>query len=428
MDIKEKISLFPDSAGVYLMKDSSGKIIYIGKAKSLRKRLNSYLGRELSAKTVSLMSSVSDIEFRTCPSESMALILEAGLIHKHQPKYNTVRRDDKSFPWIRITAEKFPLICITRKKDIPGHYLGPYTNAGLLKEALSIIRRNFPYRSCSSLPGTPCVYYRIKLCPAPCIENISKNKYAGTIKQISLILEGKEELLLKGLKLRMHREAQERNFEQAAVLRDKIIALSSLRPESHRQEDALLQLKSILKLKNLPLRIEAFDVSHILGRQATASMVSFYDGLADKDDYRRFKIKTIHEADDCAMLAEAVARRYRRLKEENSPLPDLILVDGGRGQWTSANKELRLLGLDIPLISLAKKEEEVYDRFSLKPLRLNRNSSALRLIQCIRDEAHRFALKYHHILRKRRAFGENKNKDQNYPDQAGIPTFRREKI
>lgn len=413
MGIKEKISLFPDSPGVYLMKDARGKIIYIGKAKSLRERVRSYLGKDLAAKTLKLMGSVSDIEFRTCPSESMALILEAGLIHTHQPKYNTALRDDKSFPWIKITAERFPLIYITRKKDMPGHYFGPYTNAGLLKEAFSIIRRDFPYRSCKSLPKTPCVYYRIKLCPAPCAGKISKNKYAGTIKHISLILEGKEKLLLKELKRRMHREAQEQNFEQAAVLRDKIIALSSLRPESHRQDDALFQLKSILKLKNLPLRIEAFDVSNILGRQATASMVSFYDGRADKDNYRRFKINTIQEADDYAMLAEAVARRYRRLKEENSPLPDLILVDGGRGQLAAANKELRLLGLDIPLISLAKKEEEIYNRFSLKPIRLSRNSSALRLLQCIRDESHRFALKYHHILRKRHAFGENKNKDRN---------------
>ena len=408
MGIKEKISLFPDSPGVYLMKDVSGKIIYIGKAKSLKKRVRSYSGKDLAAKTLSLMGHVSDIEFRTCPSESMALILEAGLIHTHQPKYNTARRDDKSFPWIRITAEKFPLICITRKKDLGSNYFGPYTNAGLLKEALSIIRRNFPYRSCPSLPKTPCVYYRIKLCPAPCAGKISKNKYAGTIKQISLILEGKEGLLLKELKRRMHRESQERNFEQAAVLRDKIIALSSLRPESHSQKDALLQLKSILKLKNLPLRIEAFDVSHILGRQATASMVSFYNGFADKDNYRRFKIKTIHEADDCAMLAEAVARRYRRLKEENLPLPDLILVDGGRGQLRAAKRELEDLGLVIPIVSLAKREEEIYTLSGPQPIRLKNNSPALRLLQCIRDESHRFALKYHRLLRKKRFFDEEK--------------------
>lgn len=421
MDIKEKISLFPDSPGVYLMKDSAGKIIYIGKAKSLKKRASSYLGKDLAAKTLKLMSYVSDIEFRTCPSESLALILEAGLIHTHQPKYNTALRDDKSFPLVKMTNEQFPAVSVTRKKEDDGaHYFGPYTNVTLLREALKIIRGYFPYRSCKALPKKACIYYRIKLSPAPCIGKISQQEYAGTIKQISLILEGKSSELVRDLSGQMRQRAKERRFEEAARLRDKIIALSAFtpldgkayltgfKPSSNSFQSALSELQEVLGLNNLPRRIEAFDASHILGRQAAASMVSFYNGSADNAHYRRFRIKTVKQSDDYKMIAEAVRRRYLRLREENLPLPDLILVDGGRGQLSAAKKELDDLGLVIPVASLAKREEEIYTLSGSRPIRLKNNSSALRLLQCIRDESHRFALKYHRLLRKKRFLDEEK--------------------
>lgn len=408
-NLKSKIAAMPDSPGVYLMKDAPGKIIYIGKAISLRKRVSSYLVRGLSAKTLRLMANVADIECRTCATESMALLLEASLIKKHKPKYNVSLRDDKSFPLVKITNEEFPAIYVTRKREDGGaRYFGPYISAGLLSEALKIIRRNFPYRSCKTLPQKACIYYRIKLSPAPCIRKITKREYARTIKQISLILEGKSEKLVKELSREMEQKAKEQRFEEAAILRDKIIALSTFRPSTYSIQAALRELKDTLRLTTLPKRIEAFDVSNILGRQATASMVSFYNGLADKDNYRRFRIKTVEEANDYKMLAEAVSRRYQRVKEENLPLPDLILVDGGRGQLSAAKKELELLGLKIPIISLAKREEEIYALFSLKPIRLKNHSAALRLVQHIRDESHRFALKYHHFLRRKRMLNDEK--------------------
>ena len=442
----------PDAPGVYLMKDVSGRILYIGKAKSLKKRLGSYIKTGLSGKVLKLMSCVSGIDYRLSPSESMALLLEASLIHKYKPKYNVSWRDDKSFPLVKITQGPFPAVYVTRKKEQDAaSYFGPYTNAALLKEALKIIRCYFPYRSCPVLPKKACIYYRLKLSPAPCIGRINRLEYARTIKQIRLILEGKSDTLIKELSRRMHGKAREQKFEEAAALRDKLIALSTFAPpQVYTPQAGVKELKEIIGLTVAPRRIEAFDVSNIFGRQASASMVSFYNGLADKAHYRRFRIKTVKESNDYQMLAEAVFRRYKRVKEENLPLPDLILIDGGKGQLSAAKKELELLGLDIPVISLAKKEELIYtlgrpkpggggwasdspnhkpggggwasdspnhkpgggglpsDRQSHIPLRLKSNAWALRLLQHIRDESHRFALSYHHILRKRHTFGDEK--------------------
>ena len=411
--LKKQISSLPDSPGVYLMKDAQGRILYIGKAKSLRKRLFSYFGRGLSNKTLGLMSHLSDIDYRLSSCESMALLLEAGLIHKYKPKYNVSLRDDKSFPLVKITNEEFPRVHITRRKEAGGaRYFGPYTNAALLRDALKIIRHYFPYRSCKRMPKKPCIYYRLRLSPAPCAAKISKSEYAKTIKQICLILEGKNDNLLKELARLMQSKAREREFEEAAGLRDKLIALSAFKPAytqplaAQAPQAGIRQLKEVLGFKALPRRIEAFDVSNISGRQASASMVSFYNGLADKANYRRFRIKTVKESNDYQMLAEAVLRRYRRVKEENLPPPDLILVDGGKGQLRAVKKELEHLGFNMPVISLAKKEELVHTLVSCTPLRLKSNSAALRLLQHIRNESHRFALAYHRILRKRHAFGE----------------------
>jgi len=262
------------------------------------------------------------------------------------------------------------------------------------------------------MPKKPCIYYRLRLSPAPCAAKISKSEYAKTIKQICLILEGKNDNLLKELARLMQSKAREREFEEAAGLRDKLIALSAFKPAytqplaAQAPQAGIRQLKEVLGFKALPRRIEAFDVSNISGRQASASMVSFYNGLADKANYRRFRIKTVKESNDYQMLAEAVLRRYRRVKEENLPPPDLILVDGGKGQLRAVKKELEHLGFNMPVISLAKKEELVHTLVSCTPLRLKSNSAALRLLQHIRNESHRFALAYHRILRKRHAFGE----------------------
>jgi len=398
----------PDASGVYIMKDSEGEIIYIGKANSLKKRLSSYLGRDLSGKTVALMSNVADIEYKLCPTESFALLLEANLIHKYKPKYNISLRDDKSFPLVKITNEEFPAIYVTRKKeDDRARYLGPYTSAQLLKDALRIIRRSFPYRSCKKLPKKACIYYRIGLSPAPCIGKISKAGYAKTIENIVLILEGRADLLIKKLSAQMNLKSKECKFEEAALIRDQINSLSQIGPAHAgvgRNSD-LEELKSLLKLKKLPERIEAFDISNISGREATGSMVSFYRGIPDKNNYRKFRIKTVKAIDDYGMIREVVRRRYSRLKSEALPLPDLVLIDGGRGHLFSAAREIMELGLKIPLVSIAKEEENIYTIGESNAIKFKQDTPALNLIRRIRDEAHRFAVSYHHVLRRKKIIG-----------------------
>jgi excinuclease ABC subunit C len=404
--LKEKILSAPDSPGVYLMKDKTGKVIYAGKAKSLKKRLDSYLGGDLEAKTAAMVSNALDIEFRLTQTEGLALLLEAALIHKYKPKYNVALRDDKSFPFVKITDEEFPAVCITRKVETDAaRYFGPYTNAKLLRQALKVIRNYFPYRSCKKLPKKPCIYYRIRLSPAPCARRINKAEYAKTIKSISLILEGRCDSLIKKLTKEMRLMARQRNFEEAAALRDKILSLSSLGSEYHIPNAGLSDLKELLGLKRLPIRIEGFDVSDISGKEACASMVSFYDGMPDKNNYRRFRIKSVEGIDDYAMIREVVARRYSRLIKEGIFLPDLILIDGGKAHLESAQRELMKLGLKVPLVSIAKEEENIYTTARPQPLRLSHDTPALNLIRRVRNEAHRFALSYHHILRRKRMIG-----------------------
>jgi excinuclease ABC subunit C len=408
INLKEKINNLPDTPGVYIFKDNSGKIIYIGKAKSLKKRVISYLGRDLSSKTVALMSCVSDIEYRLTPTESLALLLEASLVHQHQPKYNVSLRDDKSFPFVKITNEEFPRVYITRKKEADGsRYLGPYTSAKLLREVLKIIRRTFPYRSCKSLPKKACIYYRLKLSPAPCIGKINKEEYAKTIEDICLILEGKTDTLIKELSLDLILRAKEQRFEEAAKIRDQINALSAISQSSAgcASCDELEDLKNLLKLDKLPERIEAFDISNISGKDATGSMVSFYRGLADKNNYRRFRIKTVETIDDYKMLSEVIKRRYSRLIEGKLPLPDLILIDGGRSHLLTSHRQLKKLGVEIPLVGIAKEQENIYISGRVSPIRLKSDTPALNLIRRIRDEAHRFAVAYHHVLRRKKIIG-----------------------
>lgn len=408
-NLKEKIAAAPDSAGVYLMKDQLGRVIYIGKAKSLTKRLSSYLGRGLSAKTAALMSHVSDIDYKLCQNEGMALLLEASLIRQHKPKYNVSLRDDKSFPYVKVTAEEFPAVFITRKaKDDGAQYLGPYTDAKLLREALKIIRRSFPYRSCKTLPKKACLYYRIKLSPAPCIGKISRQDYAKTIENICLILEGRVDDLVQRLSAELKVKSGELKFEEAAGIRDKIKALSAISQNqaAGSGRDELYDLKGLLDLDKLPERIEAFDISNISGKEACGSMVSFYRGRPDKDNYRRFRIKTVSGVDDYAMLREVVRRRYLRLIEEKRPLPDLVLIDGGRAHLTVAAIQLGQLGLRLPVASIAKDRENIYTSNRLDPIKLDTDTPALNLIRRIRDEAHRFAVAYHHILRRKKIIGK----------------------
>ena len=404
MGIQEKIRSAPDASGVYLIRDAHGKIIYVGKANSLRKRLSSYLGRKLDGKAIAMMGAARDIEWRLVPTEAMALLLEASLIREYRPKYNISLRDDKSFPYVKMTNEDFPCIYVTRKKENDGaRYFGPYTSAGLLREALKIIRKTFPYRSCRNMPNRPCIYYRLNLSPAPCAGKISRKAYRETLSNIAMLLDGKTESLVKELAGNMHKMAEKREYEEAARIRDQINTLSSISSSQANPSglNELEDIKSRLGLKHLPLRIEAFDISNIQGQEAVGSMVSFYKAVSDKNNYRRFKIKTVRGIDDYKMMAEVVSRRYSRMIEDKLPMPDLILIDGGKAHLCVAKRELDKLKLKIPVISIAKKEENIYTS-GMRLKRISEGAAALNLIRRIRDEAHRFALSYHHLLRRKK--------------------------
>jgi len=406
--LKEIVASLPQTPGVYLFKDAAGKFIYIGKAKSLKKRVQSYFGRELAARTMAMVSKIADIEYRLAPTEAMALLLEASLVRQHMPKYNVMLRDDKGFPFIKITNEDFPRICIVRKREADGaRYLGRYTSAKLLREVLKILRRYFPYRSCKELPRKSCIYYRLGLSPAPCIGKITKEKYAETIDNICLILEGKTEILIKRLTREMESRSKAREYEEAAKIRDQIAALTSLGKARAgvSPKDELGDLQHLLGLKREPLRIEAFDISNISGKEATGSMVSFYKAMPDKNNYRRFRIKTVGRIDDYGMLGEVVRRRYRRVIEEKLPYPDLILIDGGKGHLQKAEKQLKELGLAIPIASIAKEFEHIYAQGMPRPIKLAFDTPALNVLRRIRDEAHRFAVAYHHVLRRKKIIG-----------------------
>lgn len=406
-NLREKILAAPDSAGVYLLRSSSGEVLYVGKANSLKKRLFSYLAKDLDAKTAALMSKATDLELKLSANEALALLLESSLIHGLKPRYNISLKDDKSFPWVKISGEEFPSISITRKKNgSSGRYLGPYTNAKLLKNALKIIRHSFGYRSCRRLPKQSCIYHRINLCPAPCIGKISSREYKALIDKIIFVLEGRTDLLIRQLKKTMRDKSQAHDFEAAARIRDQIIVLSELSaaPGRFTRQGELEDLKNRLGLENLPRRIEGFDISNISGKQAVGSMVSFYCGKPDKNSYRRFRIKSFAGINDYKMLAEVVARRYSRLVREKNVLPDLLLIDGGRGQLEAAALELSRLNLAIPLVSIAKEKENIYSSQESGSLNFPKDGPALNLIRRIRDEAHRFALAYHRVLRKKEIF------------------------
>jgi len=410
--LKSKVADLPQAPGVYIFKDSRGKIIYIGKAKSLKKRAQTYFSRRLDTKTQAMVSRIADMEYRITPSEIQAQLLEACLIKDNQPQYNIDLKDDKSFPWIRINDEEFPLISILRRKKLQEDgrslYFGPYTNAKLLRQAFKAMRRIFGFRSCKKMPKQACLYSRLKLCPAPCIGKISSRDYREVIQRIKLFLESKHEELLQELAGEMREAAAMKNFEQAAKLRDQINALSAIgrvKP-GFTSIDELEDLKNLLKLDRLPERIEAFDISNISGREACGSMVSFYKGIPDKNNYRRFRINTVGAINDYAMLKEVIRRRYSRLINENLTLPDVVLIDGGKGQLGIAEEEMNALKIKVAVVSIAKAREEIYAPGRKRAIRLKPDSPALQIIQRVRDEAHRFAVAYHHILRRKKIIGK----------------------
>jgi excinuclease ABC subunit C len=399
-----KIKSLPLTSGVYVMKDAGGKIIYIGKAVSLRKRVQSYFRKQPTmSKTDQLVLEIHDIETINTQSEAEALILEASLVKQHMPKYNFDLRDDKSYPLIEVTGEEFPRIQVVRPRvrNSTSRYFGPYTDATLIREALTIIRKIFHYRTCDPFPKKECLDYHIGLCEAPCIGKITRKDYLRNIRNVTLILEGKRDELYRNLRTDMETFARDSHFEKAAKIRDQIRAIGALYSGSadvnyYKEAE---QLQRAVGLTRMPERIEGFDISNIMGNQSVGSMVSFLAGKPDKSNYRRFRIKEVAGIDDFKMIAEVVRRRYSRLKREGAPFPDLIMIDGGKGQLSAACEELKRLDVNIPIISLAKREEEIFLPGKRSPIILSKESLGLKLLQRVRDEAHRFAKNYHTNLR-----------------------------
>ncbi|MBI2447526.1 MAG: excinuclease ABC subunit UvrC, partial [Candidatus Omnitrophica bacterium] len=417
MALKETIKELPDSPGVYLMKDKTGGIIYIGKASSLKKRVSSYFyaSRKLSPKLDKLVSYISDIEVIRTGSEAEALLFEASLIKEHRPRYNAALKDDKSYPLIKITTnERLPRIFVTRgKRDDGAKYYGPWTDAKLLKKAVKMLRKVFPIRACPSICKTACLYYHIGLCAGPCVGKISEENYNEIVRHACLFLEGKKEELLKYLFKKMNSMASQLEYEKAARIRDQIKALTTIvtRAQRYRAIDETEELKVVLSLPRAPRRIEAFDISDIYGKEAVGSMVTFLNGKPDRGRYRKFKIKWVEGIDDYAMMKEVVHRRYKRILvgqtsrlsiEEGTELPDLIIIDGGKGHLSSACEELNKLNLKtVPVIGIAKGHETIFLKDKPSPIILPPNSRVLHLIMRIRDEAHRFAITYHRGLRSK---------------------------
>ncbi|HMJ92167.1 MAG TPA: excinuclease ABC subunit UvrC [Candidatus Acidoferrum sp.] len=490
--IRDKLSQLPHKPGVYLMKDRFGRVIYVGKARDLRKRVTQYfhpsrrMGWDL--KFNALVDAICDLDVHVVRSEPEALLLESKLIKDFQPRYNVSFRDDKRFLLVKLNLnDPIPRFTLTRyKQDDGARYFGPFPNAGALRSTLTLMRRQFNLRGCRPLTPTEadykhCLYGNLKFCTAPCVGNVTHEQYKDQVLAAGEFLSGQCEEMETHLDAEMRKAAMNQDYEKAAELRDAITALRRTTqkttrfertpwnlPVSLMPERDNVELAKALSLPAPPVRIEGFDVSNISGTFAVASIVSFRNGRPDRANYRRMKMKTVVGQDDFACIAEAVRRRYSRLlreadgetsreNEEDRPLveelrtlmknpgeafprlveegqvpakrslteaprdgsaaaaehvvaapnpsiasnmPDLIVIDGGKGQLNAACAELEKLGLSrIPIIGLAKEFEEIYFPGAKEPLRLSHENNSLKLLQRIRDESHRVANSYNAQLR-----------------------------
>jgi excinuclease ABC subunit C len=424
----EKVKAFPVAPGIYLMKDAAGKVIYIGKAKSLRHRAASYFlkGAAEEHRTAELVKHIADIDCIPTDSEVDAMLMEARLVKDTQPMFNTDLKDDKSFPYLQVRVrEEFPRVEFTRSPRRKGVRLyGPFTSARGLRMAVQVLQRLFQFRTCQLDIRSdearwrwfrPCLLYNIRQCTAPCNFRVSREDYRKQIKKLLMVLEGRKDKLIRAMEKQMKAAAAEKKYELAARLRDEIEALRKLEMRGEVDKDiqphvfqidpkkGMRGLAKILGFSKLPRTIEGVDIAHLAGEDTVASLVSFIDGLPFKPGYRRFKIRSVEGVDDFAAVREVVARRFRRLHDEDAAFPDILMIDGGKGQLNAALQAFQLLGIEPPvLISLAKKEEEIYRPGDAEPIRLSRHSAALRLLQYVRDEAHRFAQHYHHLLRRKK--------------------------
>jgi len=427
-----KARTFPQTPGVYLMKDAAGRVIYVGKAKNLRARAGSYFLKAAAEdrRTADLVREIRDIDYLEAESEVDALLLESRLVKDVQPRFNSDLKDDKTFPYLQITThEDFPRVEFTRTPRRKGVKLyGPFTSAGSLRGAIVVLQRIFKFRTCTLDIDAdderwrwfrPCLLASIDQCTAPCNLRISKEDYRRDINRLKTFLDGGKQRLLAEMRTEMLEASGRLEFERAARLRDEIRLLETLDQrgdlEEHVQPEVFLVdpkkglagLEKVLGLARPPRVIEGVDIAHLAGNETVASLVQFIDGLPFKPGYKRYRIKTVDGIDDFKSIHEVVSRRFARLAREGSAPPDILLIDGGKGQLAAALDALESLGVEPPcVISLAKREEEVFVPGRSEPLRLSRDSYSLRLLEYVRDEAHRFAQHYHHLLRGKRTLDE----------------------
>jgi excinuclease ABC subunit C len=431
-DPRVKVRRFPTTPGVYLMKDVHGRVIYVGKAVNLRSRASSYFtaAAEVDRRTADLVLEIADLDYIEAESEVDALLMEARLIKDIQPRYNSLLKDDKTFPYLQITTrEDFPRVEFTRQPESSGVKLyGPFTSAGQLRGTIAVLQRIFRFRTCSLDIEEkderwrwfrPCLLASLNQCTAPCNLRISREDYREDIRRLRLFLDGGRTSLLREMEAEMKQASKELKFEKAGRIRDEIRALENLNLrgdlESHAQPEVfytdprkgLAGLRKVLGLADVPRRIEGLDIAHLQGSDTVASLVQFIDGLPFKPGYKRFRIQTVDGVDDFASMREVITRRFRRLADEGEAFPDLLMIDGGKGQLNAVMETFALLQITPPpTVSLAKREEEIFVPGESEPIRLSRHSWALRLLQYVRDEAHRFAQHYHHMLRRRSSLGD----------------------
>ena len=424
----------PHQTGVYIMRDAAGEILYIGKAIDLAKRVSQYFNpNKTDAMDQSLVPLIRTIDYILCESERESLLLERRLINENQPFFNVVWKDNKSYPYLKITVqEDFPRMFTTRRKVRDGGaYFGPFPKVAPLRGLLRYLWRLklFPLRPCRwdfsvTKPLDPrkissCLYYHTKECPAPCAGKISKDDYHEIAGRAVLFFKGRYKKLQDEFEEEMKEAAANLDYELAGHMRDNARALSQMgervrvravEAEAVSGHTARTQmvtdLQKALMLSAPPVHIECFDISHFQGHQTVASLVCFVGGKPHRDHYRKFKIRDVAGIDDFKSMREAVYRRYKRLQSEKSPMPDLVLIDGGKGQLSSAQEALAELKLKIPMASLAKRIEEVFLPGRPESILLRLDDPALRLLQQCRDEAHRFGVAYHRLLRDKHLFEE----------------------
>lgn len=438
-DLLAKARALPKVPGVYLMKDAKGVVIYVGKAANLPDRVSSYFipSAALGARKEPMLDRVVDFDILECEGEWEALLTENRLIKDLKPRFNVRLVDDKTFPYLAVTQrEDFPRVFVTRNPGDPelkgARIFGPFTNAGALRDAIQILQRVFKFRTCKLdiIDGDeknkffrPCLLYAINQCTAPCAAKIGKDAYGADVDRFVRFLDTKRSVMLREMENEMNAAAEGMQFERAAVLRDQIKAIQKLderasksdgwQPETEISyldpEKALASLQRTLGLEE-PIRcVEGIDIAHLQGGETVGSKVCFVDGRPFKNEYRRYKIETVKNLaggrsnDDYSSIREVVSRRYREAGEGHELYPEVILIDGGLGQLHAAMEAFAQLNIKPPMvISLAKKEELIYVQRRSEPIRLGRENPGLRLCQAVRDEAHRFAQSYHHLLRKKK--------------------------